>query len=124
MTYEQLAHIADIINHNSPTYFAVIPPVTKGYMQQVGTELTPTSCLTLSVMIRGKAKNHVRRTCWKVYEQDMENTIVKLQRKDAHIAQRYADNKLTVRDVEVIIRRSTYSALKLKMVPIGLENLQ
>ena len=75
-------------------------------------------------MIRGKAKNHVQRTCWKVYEQDMENTIVKLQRKDAHIAQRYADNKLTVRDVEVIIRRSTYSALKLKMVPIGLENLQ
>ena len=54
----------------------------------------------------------------------LENTIVKLQRKDAHIAQRYADNKLTVRDVEVIIRRSTYSALKLKMVPIGLENLQ
>ena len=35
MTYEQLANIADIINNNSATYYAVIPRVRKTYMQQV-----------------------------------------------------------------------------------------
>lgn len=124
MTFEQLSHIADIINQNSATYHAVISRFRKDYMDMVGSTLRPTSSLVLTVMVRGKSKSHVKRNQWKVYEQDMERCIQKMKRKDAAIADRYAQNNLTVRDVEVIVRRSSYHALKLKMVPVGLENFQ
>ena len=124
MTYEQLANIADIINNNSATDYAVIPRVRKTHMQQVGTTLKQTSCFVLTIMVRGKTRNHVTRNFWKVYEHDMDKTIEKMRRKDEGLAQRYDESKLTVRDVEAIVRRSTYFSLKLKMVPYGLENLQ
>jgi hypothetical protein len=123
MTFHQLAHIADVINANSTCYNAIVPYVQNAYMQRRGKTLIPSSCLVLEIMVRGKTKNPIHRTAWKVYEKDIESIIRKLERKDATITTRLEQLALSVHDVEVIVRRATYNTLRLRMVPIGLEIL-
>ena len=96
MRPELLYSIADVINAHGDTYHAVVPFAKHDYMVQEGSRLVRSSCYVLRVMLSGKAKNHVRRTVWNVYEGDMDKIIQKIS-------------------VEWIIRRATLKSLTLKI---------
>ena len=115
MKAELLYQIADIINQNSTTHYAVVPTSRHDYMVQEGNRLVKSSCLVLHIMLKGKVKCHVSRTFWKIYEKDIEKVIMKLCRRDRAFAERVAQRALTAQDVDLLIRRSSFTSLKLRI---------
>ena len=92
MRAELLYKIADIINSNSTKYRAVIPRVSN------------------------RPKNHINRSIWNIYENDIDRIIKKIARRDMDFAQRIDKGEPTLFDIEVIVRRASFQALKLKLV--------
>ena len=116
MKTELLYKIADIINSNSTKYRAVIPRVRRQYMTQQGNSLVKSTCLVLNIMVTTRPKNHVSRSIWNIYEKDIDKIIKKIGRRDKEFAQRIDNCELTLFDIEVIVRRASFQALKLKLV--------
>lgn len=116
MRPELLYKIADIINSNSTRYRAVIPRVRKQYMTQQGNTLVKSTCLVLNVMVTTRPKNHISRSIWNIYENDIDKIIKKIGRRDKDFAQRIDNCEPTLFDIEVIVRRASFQALKLKLV--------
>ena len=52
-------------------------------MVQEGSRLVRSSCYVLRVMLSGKAKNHVRRTVWNVYE--LKSLTLKISNSSYHL---------------------------------------
>lgn len=127
MKTELLYKIADIINSNSTKYRAVIPRVRRQYMTQQGNSLVKSTCLVLNIMVTTRPKNHVSRSIWNIYEKDIDKIIKKIGRRDKEFAQRIDNCEPTLFDIEVIVRRASFQALKLKLVKtsydIYLENI-
>ena len=127
MKTELLYKIADIINSNSTKYRAVIPRVRRQYMTQLGNSLVKSTCLVLNIMVTTRPKNHVSRSIWNIYEKDIDKIIKKIGRRDKEFAQRIDNCEPTLFDIEVIVRRASFQALKLKLVKtsydIYLENI-
>ena len=73
MRTELLYKIADMINANSTKYRAVIPRAKRQYMTQQGKILVKSTCLVLNVMVTTRPKNHVNRSIWNIYENDIES---------------------------------------------------
>ena len=94
MKTELLYRIADIINSNSTKYHAVIPRVKRQNITQQG--------------------NHLVK--WNVYGDDIDKVIEKIGRRDKEFAQRIDTCEPTLFDIEMIIRRASFQALKLKLV--------
>lgn len=115
MKAELLYQIADIINHNSTTHYAVVPTSRHDYMVQEGQRLVQSSCLVLRIMLKGKVKCHVSRTFWNIYEKDIDKVILKLCRRDKAFAERIAQCALTAHDVDLLVRRSSFNSLKLRI---------
>ena len=116
MKTELLYKIADIINSNSTKYRAVIPRVRRQYMTQQGNSLVKSTCLVLNIMVTTRPKNHVSRSIWNIYEKDIDKIIKKIGRRDKEFAQRIDNCEPTLVDIEVIVRRASFQALKLKLV--------
>lgn len=116
MKTELLYKIADIINSNSTKYRAVIPRVRRQYMTQQGNSLVKSTCLVLNIMVTTRPKNHVSRSIWNIYENDIDKIIKKIGRRDKEFAQRIDNCEPTLFDIEVIVRRASFQALKLKLV--------
>lgn len=116
MRPELLYKIADIINSNSTRYRAVIPRVRRQYMTQQGNTLVKSTCLVLNVMVTTRPKNHISRSIWNIYENDIDKIIKKIGRRDKDFAQRIDNCEPTLFDIEVIVRRASFQALKLKLV--------
>ncbi len=116
MKTELLYKIADIINSNSTKYRAVIPRVKRQYMTQQGNSLVKSTCLVLNIMVTTRPKNHVSRSIWNIYEKDIDKIIKKIGRRDKEFAQRIDNCEPTLFDIEVIVRRASFQALKLKLV--------
>ena len=116
MKTELLYKIADIINSNSTKYRAVIPRVRRQYMTQQGNSLVKSTCLVLNIMVTTRPKNHVSRSIWNIYEKDIDKIIKKIGRRDKEFAQRIDNCDPTLFDIEMIIRRASFQALKLKLV--------
>lgn len=116
MKTELLYKIADIINSNSTKYRAVIPRVRRQYMTQQGNSLVQSTCLVLNIMVTTRPKNHVSRSIWNIYEKDIDKIIKKIGRRDKEFAQRIDNCEPTLFDIEVIVRRASFQALKLKLV--------
>jgi hypothetical protein len=116
MRQELLYKIADIINSNSTKYRAVIPRVRRQYVTQQGNKLIKSTCLVLNVMVRTRPKNHVNRSSWNIYENDIDKIIKKIGRRDKAFAQRIDNCEPTLFDIEMIVRRASFQALKLKLV--------
>jgi hypothetical protein len=116
MKTELLYKIADIINSNSTKYRAVIPRVRRQYMTQQGNSLVKSTCLVLNIMVTTRPKNHVSRSIWNIYEKDIDKIIKKIGRRDKEFAQRIDNCEPTLFDIEVIVRRASFQALKLKLV--------
>ena len=116
MKTELLYKIADIINSNSTKYRAVIPRVRRQYMTQQGNSLVKSTCLVLNIMVTTRPKNHVSRSIWNIYEKDIDKIIKKSGRRDKEFAQRIDNCEPTLFDIEMIIRRASFQALKLKLV--------
>lgn len=116
MKTELLYKIADIINSNSSKYRAVIPRVRRQYMTQQGNSLVKSTCLVLNIMVTTRPKNHVSRSIWNIYEKDIDKIIKKIGRRDKEFAQRIDNCEPTLFDIEVIVRRASFQALKLKLV--------
>ena len=116
MTLELLYKIADLINSNSTKYHAVIPRVKRQYMSWQDGTLVKSYCLVLNIMVVGKPKNHVNRSVWNIYEKDMDKIIKKIARRDKSYAERIANCEPTLFDIETIVRRASFQALKLKLV--------
>lgn len=116
MKTELLYKIADIINSNSTKYRAVIPRVRRQYMIQQGNSLVKSTCLVLNIMVTTRPKNHVSRSIWNIYENDIDKIIKKIGRRDKEFAQRIDNCEPTLIDIEVIVRRASFQALKLKLV--------
>jgi hypothetical protein len=116
MKTELLYKIADIINSNSTKYRAVIPRVRRQYMTQQGNSLVKSTCLVLNIMVTTRPKNHVSRSIWNIYEKDIDKIIKKIGRRDKEFAQRIDNCEPTLFDIEVIVRRASFHALKLKLV--------
>ena len=72
MRAELLYKIADIINSNSTKYRAVIPRVRRQYMTQQGDKLVKSTCLVLNIMVTNRPKNHINRSIWNIYENDID----------------------------------------------------
>lgn len=115
MKAELLYRIADIINSNSSTHHAVVPCSRHDYMVQEGNKLVKSSCLVLRIMLSGKVKNHVTRSFWNIYEKDIDKVIMKICRRDSSFAERVAQRALTAQDVDLLIRRSSFNSLKLRI---------
>ena len=116
MKTELLYKIADIINSNSTKYRAVIPRVRRQYMTQQGNSLVKSTCLVMNIMVTTRPKNHVSRSIWNIYEKDIDKIIKKIGRRDKEFAQRIDNCEPTLFDIEVIVRRASFQALKLKLV--------
>ena len=116
MKTELLYKIADIINSNSTKYRAVIPRVRRQYMTQQGNSLVKSTCLVLNIMVTTRPKNHVSRSIWNIYEKDIDKIIKKIGRRDKEFAQRIDNCEPTLFDIEVIVRRASFQALKLNLV--------
>ena len=116
MKTELLYKIADIINSNSTKYRAVIPRVRRQYMTQQGNSLVKSTCLVLNIMVTTRPKNHVSRSIWNIYEKDIDKIIKKIGRRDKEFAQRIDNCEPILFDIEVIVRRASFQALKLKLV--------
>lgn len=116
MNIELLFKIADIINSNSSKYHAVIPRARRQYVTQEGDKLVKSTCLVLNVMVTGKPKNHVSRSVWNIYEKDIDRIIKKIARRDKAFAQRIDNGEPTLFDIETIVRRASFQALKLRLV--------
>jgi hypothetical protein len=116
MKTELLYKIADIINSNSTKYRAVIPRVRRQYMTQQGNSLVKSTCLVLNIMVTTRPKNHVSRSIWNIYEKDIDKIIKKIGRRVKEFAQRIDNCEPTLFDIEVIVRRASFQALKLKLV--------
>lgn len=116
MKTELLYKIADIINSNCTKYRAVIPRVRRQYMTQQGNSLVKSTCLVLNIMVTTRPKNHVSRSIWNIYEKDIDKIIKKIGRRDKEFAQRIDNCEPTLFDIEVIVRRASFQALKLKLV--------
>ncbi len=116
MKTELLYKRADIINSNSTKYRAVIPRVRRQYMTQQGNSLVKSTCLVLNIMVTTRPKNHVSRSIWNIYEKDIDKIIKKIGRRDKEFAQRIDNCEPTLFDIEVIVRRASFQALKLKLV--------
>ena len=116
MKTELLYKIEDIINSNSTKYRAVIPRVRRQYMTQQGNSLVKSTCLVLNIMVTTRPKNHVSRSIWNIYEKDIDKIIKKIGRRDKEFAQRIDNCEPTLFDIEVIVRRASFQALKLKLV--------
>ena len=116
MKTELLYKIADIINSNITKYRAVIPRVRRQYMTQQGNSLVKSTCLVLNIMVTTRPKNHVSRSIWNIYEKDIDKIIKKIGRRDKEFAQRIDNCEPTLFDIEVIVRRASFQALKLKLV--------
>ena len=116
MKTELLYKIADIINSNSTRYRAVRPRVRRQYMTQQGNSLVKSTCLVLNIMVTTRPKNHVSRSIWNIYEKDIDKIIKKIGRRDKEFAQRIDNCEPTLFDIEVIVRRASFQALKLKLV--------
>ena len=86
MRAELLYKIADIINSNSTKYRAVIPRVRRQYMTQQGDKLVKSTCLVLNIMITYLPKNHINRSSWNIYENDIDRIIKKIARRDVDFA--------------------------------------
>ena len=115
MKAELLYKIADIINSNSSIHHAVVPCSRHDYMVQEGNKLVKSSCLVLRIMLSGKVKNHVTRSFWNIYEKDIDKVILKLCRRDKAFAERIAQCALTAHDVDLLVRRSSFNSLKLRI---------
>ena len=116
MRQELLYKIADIINSNSTKYRAVIPRVRRQYVTQQGNKLVKSTCYVLNVMLVNKPKNHITRSKWNIYEYDIDKIIKKMGRRDKEFAQRIDNCEPTLFDIEIIVRRASFQALKLKLV--------
>ena len=116
MRAELLYKIADIINSNSTKYRAVIPRMRRQYMTQQGNSLVKSTCLVLNIMVTYRPKNHIHRSMWNIYENDIDRIIKKIARRDKAFAQRIDNNEPTLFDIEMIVRRASFQALKLKLV--------
>ena len=53
---------------------------------------------------------------WNIYENDIDRIIKKIARRDMDFAQRIDKCEPTLFDIEVIVRRASFQALKLKLV--------
>jgi len=115
MMAELLYKIADIINANSKVYRAVVPETRHDYMMHENGRLVKSSCLVLRIMLSGKAKYHVSRTVWNLYENDIDKIIKKICRRDSAFAERMAKCEPTLQDVELIIRRASFKSVKLRI---------
>lgn len=115
MMAELLYKIADIINANSKVYRAVVPEARHDYMIHENGRLVKSSCLVLRIMLSGKAKYHVSRTVWNIYENDIANIIKKICRRDSAFAERMEKCEPALQDVELIIRRASFKSVKLKI---------
>jgi site-specific DNA-adenine methylase len=116
MKQELLYKIADIINSNSTKYRAVIPRVKRQYVTQQGNRLVKSTCYVLNVMLVNRPKNYVTRNKWNIYENDIDKIIKKMARRNKEFAQRIDNCEPTLFDIEMIIRRASFQALKLKLV--------
>ena len=116
MRTELLYKIADMINANSTKYRAVIPRVRRQYMTQQGDRLVKSTCMVLNIMITYLPKNHISRSMWNIYENDIDRIITKIARRDKAFAQRIDTCEPTLLDIEIIVRRASFQALKLKLV--------
>ena len=85
-------------------------------MTQQGDKLVKSTCLVLNIMVTNRPKNHVNRSMWNIYENDIDRIIKKIARRDIDFAQRIDKCEPTLFDIEVIIRRASFQALKLKLV--------
>ncbi len=115
MKPELLMKIADTINNNGTKFHAVIPYSRHDYMIHDGSKLKKSCCYVLRVMLSGKAKNHVKKAVWNIYENDMDRIITKISRRDKPFAQRMASCEPSAQDVENIIRRASFGTLKLRI---------
>ena len=116
MRQELLYKIADIINSNSTKYRAVIPRVKRQYVTQQGNRLVKSTCYVLNIMLVNRPKNYIIRNKWNIYENDIDKIIKKMARRDKEFAQRIDNYEPTLFDIEMIIRRASFQALKLKLV--------
>lgn len=85
-------------------------------MTQQGDKLVKSTCLVLNIMITYLPKNHINRSSWNIYENDIDRIIKKIARRDVDFAQRIDNCEPTLFDIEVIVRRASFQALKLKLV--------
>ena len=85
-------------------------------MTQQGNTLVKSTCLVLNVMVTTRPKNHISRSIWNIYENDIDKIIKKIGRRDKDFAQRIDNCEPTLFDIEVIVRRASFQALKLKLV--------
>ena len=85
-------------------------------MKQQGDSLVKSTCLVLNIMVTYRPKNHVNRSMWNIYEYDIDRIIKKISRRDKEFAQRIDNCEPTLFDIEVIIRRASFQAIKQKLV--------
>jgi len=116
MKLELLYKIADVINHSTDKYRALVPSARKEYMTQVDSKLVKSLCWVLNIKVSGKTKNHVKNSEWNIFETDMDRIIVKMARKDKDFAMRINRCEPTPFDVQTIVRRASFQSLRLKLV--------
>ena len=109
--------MSGIINHHSTKYEACVPNAPVLYMKQVNGKIHPSKCRVLKVETRGKHRNHLHRTHWLVYENDIERVIRMISRHNAELTERVKTLTLTAQDVDIIVRRATYKSLRLQLIP-------
>lgn len=66
-------------------------------------------------MMTALPKNHISRSVWNIYENDIDKIIQKISRRDKDFAERIDRCEPTLFDIEIIVRRASYQALKLKL---------
>ncbi len=111
-----LYKIADKINGNSNVYRAMVPQAKKQYVVLDGNGLTKTSCPVLNIIVNNKPRNHKSRSFWFLYKIDIDKVIRKISRKDKDFSSRIDKGEPSLFDIEIIVRRASYQALKLKLV--------
>lgn len=110
-----LFKIAEVINGSGGTYRAIVPYDKHEYMVLDGSSLIRSSCHVLRIILSGKPKNHVSKSVWNIYENDMDKVIKKISRRDRAFAERMASCTPSTNDVEWIVRRASFRFLNLKI---------
>lgn len=119
-----LEKIAEVVNENSDSYTAAVPPEKMKYMKVEGASLGEYLCRVIRISRKGKRKNHVSKGSWCLFEPDIEKVITKMVRKEKRFDERIEQLKITPTDVETIIRRCSYQILKLRLAQTPYERLK
>lgn len=112
MTKDYLVCIAEVISANSKKYRATVPEEKQPYAIVSGKELGTVSCYTILMTLVDRPKNYTYRKGCYIYEKDIERVVKRLSQKDKEFEERYNNEKLTLFDIEIIIRQASNYMIK------------